>query len=66
MRGAYLKEFIPIDYTVAVLVNFGQKSLDLLIGDIALPEILKDLFELLGIHSSVLVGIIELESVSQL
>ena len=66
MGGTYLKEFIPIDDTVAVLVNLGQKSLDLLIGDIALPEILQNLLELLGIHGSVLVSIIELESVGQL
>jgi hypothetical protein len=66
MGETYLKEFIPIDDTVAVLVNLGQKSLDLLIGDIALPEILKDLLELLGIHGSVLVSIIELKSMCQL
>ena len=64
--ATYLKEFIPIDDAVAVLVNLGQKSRNLLIGIIALPEILEDLLELLGIHGPVLVGIINLESVGQL
>jgi hypothetical protein len=64
--ATYLKEFIPIDDAIAVLVNLGQKSRNLLIGNITLPEILEDLLELLGIHGPVLVSIINLESVGQL
>ena len=66
LGASYLKEFIPIDDAVAILVNLGQKSRNLLIGNIALPEILEDLLELLGIHGPVLVSIINLESVGQL
>jgi hypothetical protein len=65
LRATYLKELIPVDNAVAVLVDLSQESLHLVIGHITLSEILQDSLELGCIHCTVLICVIQLESVLQ-
>lgn len=62
MIKAYIQELFPLNHLIVVSVNLGKHFMNLLLSYISFAEIQEDLLKFISIHSSILICIVELES----